>query len=169
MGRRLRGLARRANAMRHELAKFGAVGLTAYTVDSIALVIFRAIVHEPTIAKTLATVISTTVAFLGNRYWTWRDLPRSGLTRESTLFAVINVVGLGIQVGCLDLSHYGLGSIWPGPFHSLLADFASANLVGMVFATSFRFWAYRTYVFHAPTGAPTPEPPTSFPATQSSH
>jgi len=51
------------------------------------------------------------------------------------------VIGMVIALACLAISHYALG------LTSMLADNISANGVGLVLGTSFRFWSYRTFVF----------------------
>ncbi len=132
----------------HEVGKFGVVGVIAFAVD---LALFNVAVDsydvERLTAKTLSTVVAATVAFVGNRFWTWRHRERSGMAREYSLYFFFNAVGLGIALSCLAVSHYGLGSIWPSPFKSLLADNIAANLVGAALGTLFRFWSYRRFVF----------------------
>lgn len=131
-----------------ELGKFGIVGGIAFAVD---LLLFNIAIDvydlERLAAKTLSTVVAATVAFIGNRFWTWRHRERSGMAREYSLYFFFNTVGLGIALACLAISHYGLGSIWPGIFRTLLADNIAANLVGAALGTLFRFWAYRRFVF----------------------
>lgn len=139
-------LVKRFQSLVHELGKFGVVGVISYVVDTGTLKLLLSTHMNPLLAKTISTVISATVAFAGNRFWTWRHRPRSGLRREYTLYFLFNVVGLAIGLACLGASHYGLGSVWP-VFHSQLADIVSANVVGMAFGTMFRFWSYRRFVF----------------------
>lgn len=131
-----------------ELGKFGTVGAVAFIVDTL---LYTYLLHshglETLTAKTLSTVVSATVAFTGNRLWTWRHRERSGLAREYTLYFLFNVVGLVISLLILALSHYGLGSLWPGVFHSTLADLIAGSIVGTAFGTLFRFWSYRRFVF----------------------
>jgi putative flippase GtrA len=130
----------------HELGKFGTVGGTAFLID---LTIFNILLRmdiETLTAKTISTVIATTVAFVGNRFWTWRHRERRNLAREYTLFFALNAVGLGIGLACLAISHYGLGAVWP-VFTSRLADNVSGQLVGTALGTLFRFWSYRRFVF----------------------
>ena len=43
-------------------------------------------------------MVSATVAFLGNRFWTWRHRERSGIAREYSLYFLFNVVGLVIAL-----------------------------------------------------------------------
>jgi putative flippase GtrA len=137
----------------HELGKFGVVGLFAYLVDSGIFAFMLAQDSEPLFAKTVSTVVSATVAFFGNRFWTWRHRARSSLTREYLLYFGFNAAGLGIALATLGLSHYGLGAVFP-MFRDPVADFIAAQLIGNAFATVFRFWAYRRFVFIAPAPAP---------------
>lgn len=129
----------------HELGKFGIVGTVAYLVDT-ALFVVLVLTLESLTAKTIAAVIAATVAFAGNRFWTWRHRARSGLAREYLLYFTLNGVGLAMALAILWVSHYLLGSIWPA-LQTPLADVIAANVVGLVAGTSFRFWSYRRYVF----------------------
>jgi putative flippase GtrA len=140
----------RFEGLLREIGKFGTVGAVCYLVDITVFNILRVALGEPILPKIISTVIATTLAFVGNRFWTWRDRSRSGLTREYPLFFGVNLVGLGIGVACLWISHTWLGSYWP-VFASGLADNISANVVGMSLSTLFRFWAYRRFVFRAVT------------------
>ena len=140
--------------MRVEIMKFGTVGAITFCLDSAILYVVDVTFHEPIIAKIIAAVIAATAAFLGNRYWTWRHRPHTSLAREYGRYAVANGAGLGIQLACLGIAHYGLGAIWPEVFQTVLAHMISANVVGMAIATTFRFWTYRTFVFKA--AAPQP-------------
>jgi len=149
----LRRLVDRFRHLIHELGKFGVVGIIAYVVDTGILRVLLAADVNPLLAKTISTAISATVAFGGNRFWTWRHRERSGLHREYVLYFLFNVVGLGIGLACLGISHYALGHYWP-VLRTDLADVVSANVVGMFFGTVFRFWSYRRFVFRAPVIEP---------------
>ena len=114
-------------------------------------------------------MIAATIAFIGNRFWTWRHRERSGLRREYLLYFFFNAVGLGIGLACLGISHYGLGSIWPDVFQTQLADNIAAQIVGTAFGTLFRFWSYRRFVFIAPAIPPATlpaAPPVTAPVTE---
>lgn len=141
----------------HELGKFGIVGTGAYLVDT-ALFAVLLVVMESLTAKTVAAVIAATVAFVGNRFWTWRHRARSGLAREYLLYFSLNGVGLAISLVVLGFSHYVLGAVWP-VLQTPLADLVAANVIGLVAGTSFRFWSYRRFVFkaHAPVPEPSPD------------
>ncbi|MBA2694989.1 MAG: GtrA family protein [Actinobacteria bacterium] len=141
--------------LRHEVGKFGAVGLTAFAIDTAIynVLVFGipgagsagVMVEMPLRAKILATCIATVFSWLGNRYWTFRHRRRGRKTQEFVLFYVFNALGLLIALACLGFSRYVLD------LHSQLADNLSGNGVGLVLGTLFRFWAYRTFVF-AETG-----------------
>jgi len=134
--------------MLREVGKFGTVGGISFTID---LVIFNVLLQagvETLLAKTISTVIATTFAFAGNRFWTWRHRAHSNMARQYTMFFVLNAIGLGIGLACLAISHYALGAIWPA-LQSPLADNISGSLVGTAFGTLFRFWSYRRFVFPA--------------------
>ncbi len=137
----------------HELGKFGVVGAVAYLVDSVLLLVLDARGWEPLWAKTVATVAAATVAFVGNRFWTWRHRARTGFAREYGLFFLFNVIGLGIALACLAVTYHGLGALWPSVFRTTLAVLISANVVGLAAGTVFRFWSYRRFVFR-----PAPQP-----------
>ena len=124
-----------------ELMKFGVVGGFAFVVD---IGLFNLLLHateKPLTSKTISTVVATTVAYAGNRHWTFRRRERSGVRREYTLFFLLNGVGLLIALACLAVSHYLLD------FTGRLADNIAANGVGLALGTAFRFWSYRRWVF----------------------
>jgi len=124
-----------------ELMKFGVVGSVALVVD---IGVFNLVLHatdKPLTAKTVSTVLATTVAYVGNRNWTFRRRSKSTVRREYALFFLLNAVGLGIALSCLAISHYVLD------FTSRLADNIAANVIGLGLGTAFRFWSYRRWVF----------------------
>lgn len=145
----------RITGLIRELGKFGIVGGTAFTVD---LVLFNILLSgaglEPLTAKAASTAVATTIAFFGNRFWTWRDGAHTNMARQYTMFFVLNLIGLGIALACLAISHYGLGQIWP-QLQSPLADNIAGVGVGTALGTVFRFWSYRRFVFRV-TAAPAP-------------
>jgi hypothetical protein len=133
--------------MRRELGKFGAIGLAAYVIDLTIFNLLRfsggegPLFDKPLTAKVLSVLVATTFAYFGNRHWTFKDRTRSSFRREYALFFVFNGVGMVISLACLWISHYLLG------FESALADNISANVIGLVLGTVFRFWGYHNWVF----------------------
>ena len=136
-----------------ELGKFGIVGVLAFVVTDAGtnLLHFRA-GQGPLTANVIATVVAMAVSYAGNRYWTFRDRQRSGVRRESILFFLLNAVGLVIQLACLGLATYLLG------LHGKLS-YNVALVAGIVLATLFRYWSYRTWVWRAQPLAAPPQPP----------
>ncbi len=134
-----------------EMLKFGTVGAVAFVVD---VGLFNLLTsdlwpggadapldgHEK-IAKIVSASVATVVAWLGNRYWSFRHRRQSSRTREFATFVFMNGVAMVIAVLCLTLSHDVLG------FDSHLADNISGNVIGVGLGTLFRFWAYRRFVF----------------------
>jgi putative flippase GtrA len=158
------GLRARVRALFLEVGKFGTVGSIAFALDTLILNLLLLNGMETLVAKAISTALATSVAFFGNRYWTWRDQAHSHMARQYTMFFLLNAIGLGIAEGCLAISHYALGQIWP-VLQSQLADNISGQLIGTAAGTIFRFWSYRRFVFRAtatpvPPGAgPHPPPP----------
>ena len=97
-------------------------------------------------ATVIATVVTTTLAYFANRYWTYRHHTKTALRREYTLFFGFNLVGMVIQSGAVAIAKYG--------FHLNEADhklpIMVITLAAAGVATIFRFWAYRTFVFLRP-------------------
>ena len=133
--------------MRKELGKFGVIGLVAYIIDLTIFNVLRfaggegPLYDKPLTAKVVSVLAATTFAYFGNRHWTFKDRSRSSFRRQYTLFFVFNAVGMIISLSCLCVSHYLLG------FESALADNISANVIGLVLGTIFRFWGYHNWVF----------------------
>ena len=125
-----------------EALTFGVVGgintVINYAVFNIlALTIFLGGQLKATV---IATIVATITSYLMNRHWTYRDRPKSALRRETSLFFLFNATGLAIELGVLALAKYGFG------INGLLA-LNGAKTLGIVLATLFRFWSYRTFVF----------------------
>ncbi len=145
--RGLRALYDRFAHVIRELGKFGVVGAVCYVIDVTVFNLAEIKFGWPWFpALVLSTVVSASCAFVGNRYWTWRHSSRTTLHREYGLFFAFNLVGLAISAGLLTLSHDLLGQVWP-VLQTRWADNISGKVIGVGFASLFRFWAYRRYVF----------------------
>ncbi|MEJ5913408.1 GtrA family protein [Pseudokineococcus sp. 1T1Z-3] len=138
-----RGLRRRPRGVSEELARFLVVGGAGFVVDVGLFTLLRTglLDDRPLTAKVVSAAVATAVTWLGNRWWTWGHRSTGSTRRELVLFVVMNVVGMGIALVCLGVSHYVLG------LRSVVADNVAANGVGLVLGTAFRFVAYRTVVF----------------------
>ena len=140
------------SALLRQLLSFGLVGGVGLVVDVAVFNALRTTVFEPQlvhggpiIAKVISTSIAIVVNWIGNRYWTFRTErrteTRSAVVREGIEFAVVSLIGAGIALGCLWVSHYGFG------FTSVLDDNLATNVVGLALGTAFRFTLYRFWVF----------------------
>jgi putative flippase GtrA len=137
----LRALYTRFRVLIHEAAKFGTVGIIAFfiTIGGANALHYGAGLG-PLTSVSLATIVATVFAFLGNKLWAFRHRKGNHWGRESVLFFVFNGVGLLIQLGFVSVARYGLG----------LEDKLSynlANIVGIGAATIFRLYCYRRWVF----------------------
>ena len=130
-----------------EGVKFGVVGGVAFLVDTGLFNLLLHIGQEPVLgekpltAKVVSVAVATMVAWLGNRFWTFRRRRRAAVPRELFLFAVVNVGGLLLALLPLAVSRYVL------ELDSPIADNIAANVVGLGLGTVFRFVMYRTVVF----------------------
>jgi putative flippase GtrA len=97
--------------------------------------------HAPLPAKIIAIAVATVVTYFGNKWWTFGHKPAGNPLREYALYAVFNVIAIGLQLGCLGFSRYVLGLSSP------LSDNISGTLIGQIIAVVFRYWAYDKFVF----------------------
>ncbi|GII75469.1 hypothetical protein Sru01_04510 [Sphaerisporangium rufum] len=152
----IKSLYGRFAALLHELAKFGTVGAVAFVVDTGGTNLIRYGLHQgPLTSKTIATVVAATLAYLANRFWTWRHREQSGLAREYFLFFVLNGVGLLISLLIIGFVEYTLGLTDPVSYNISL-------IAGTALGTLFRFWSYKKWVF-LPPELPPVDPHTGLP------
>lgn len=131
----------------HELGKFAGVGAIAYAVDLALFNVAFYVWHWDALpAKTFSTAIAASIAFLGNRFWTWRDRPRASLHREYLWYFLFNAIGLGINLLWVGAYQWANG-IWPAVLDNPIALNLVANVIGVGTASMFRFYSYRTWVF----------------------
>ncbi len=139
-----RSLKDRLRTLAPEALSFGAIGAAntaLYMAITWALLPIGAVK-----ASVVATVITTSLAYLANRFWTYRHHARSALRREYTLFFGFNLVGMVIQSGAVTIGKYGFGLTEEND----AVLFMGVTVLGIAVATVFRFWAYRTFVFLKP-------------------
>jgi putative flippase GtrA len=139
-----RPLTERLRRLAPEALAFGVIG-AANTALYLAIT-YVALPIGAVKATVLATVITTTLAYVANRYWTYRHHTRSALQREYMLFFGFNLIGMIIQSGSVGIAKYGfhLNEV----DHKLVIMVTTVAAAGV--ATIFRFWAYRTFVFLKP-------------------
>ncbi|PRY12574.1 GtrA family protein [Kineococcus rhizosphaerae] len=126
-----------------EVVRFLVSGGIAYLAD---LLVFNVLLFAgvgSVWSKVVSSVVAIFIAFLGSRYYTWRDRRSEHPGREYAMFFLFSAIAAGLQLLCLAITHYGFG--WT----SVLADNVSGNVVGMAIAMVFRFYTFRTFVFPA--------------------
>lgn len=149
MVRLVRFLPHRLRALAPEAVAFGVIGLANL---GLYYVIFNALIFIGAVKSTvIATLVTTYLAYLANRHWTYKDRPRSALRREYTLFFAVNMGGLLIQSAGTGILKYGFDM---SEAHDRLA-FNIATTICICTATLFRFWTYRTFVFAGTPAAAT--------------
>lgn len=128
--------------MVHELAKYGTVGLTALAVNIVTTnLAWRVMPAAKLTDSIIGTGVGTVVAYLGNRFWTYKDCDSISRSREFFLFVFINAIGMLIETIPLTVSTFLLHL--DGTFASNMAKFGVGTSLGFVF----RLWTYRTWVF----------------------
>ena len=133
----------------HEIGKFGIVGICS-TIITFALQNAFYGHFGPTTSVVAANAIATCFAYVGNRYWAFRHRKTANMGRETVLFVFFNVVGMLIQAAFVDVNHYWL-------HHHDQLTFNIATVVGIIFATLFRLFCYRKFVFNQVPLAPVTE------------
>ena len=140
----VRGLYMRFRQIIHEFAKFGIIGVIGLAITNFGYALLHSHGVGPVTSTTIATIVATAVAYIGNRYWSFRHRERTSVPREGTIFFVLNGIGLLIQDAAVAFNAYVLHLE-----HHKLAEFVALN-TGIAIATVFRFWSYRRYVWAAP-------------------
>ena len=125
----------------HTIGKFGIVGIVS---TIITFAVQNALYGHvgPTTTVVVANAVATCFAFLGNRYWAFRHRKTANMGRETVLFVFFNVVGTLIQTAFVDFNHYVLHN------HDRIS-LNIATVVGIFFATLFRLFCYRKFVFNS--------------------
>jgi putative flippase GtrA len=135
----------------HELIKFAIVGATTFVIDSSIFYTLKLTVLEPkpVTAKVIAGIVAVIASYILNREWSFRD--RGGRERhhEALLFFGVSGVGVVLSMAPLWFSRYVLDLQTPSVSLAIenIADFLSAYLIGNLMQMTFRFWAFRRWVF----------------------
>jgi putative flippase GtrA len=102
----------------------------------------------PLAAKSLSTVTSAVIAFVGNRQWSFASGRGVELRHQVMRYVAVNASALVIALVPIAVAHSLLG------LDGVLQTNLAANVVGLAMATWFRFHAYRRWVFPPPERRP---------------
>jgi putative flippase GtrA len=142
------GLYSRLRPMLPELVKFCVIGGIGTVIDLGGAAVLHGRYHyEPLAAKAVSVTVATVFTYLGSRFWTFRHRENQKMHREAVLFFVLNLVGLLIAEAVIGFESYVL------KLHSTV-DYNIASVIGSGLGTIFRFYAYRKWVFLAPSQPP---------------
>ena len=137
----LRALYVRFRQLIHEFAKFGIIGVIGLVITNVGYALLHSHEVGPVTSATIATIVATIVAYIGNRYWSFAHRERTSVPREGLIFFLLNGIGLLIQDAVVAFNSYVLHQE-----HHKLAEFLALN-IGIAIATLFRFWSYRKFVW----------------------
>ncbi|HEY0935428.1 MAG TPA: GtrA family protein [Trebonia sp.] len=131
-----------------ELIKFCIVGGVGTVIDLGGAGLLHSRYHvEPLAAKAVSVTLATAFTYLGARFWTFKHRENQSVRREAVLFFALNVAGLVIAEAVIGLVTYVMG------LRGTL-DYNAASVIGTGLGTIFRFYAYRKWVFLAPSEQP---------------
>jgi putative flippase GtrA len=136
-----------------ELGAFGVVGSVAFVIDvGLFQLLYGYLDVGAVTSKTLATLVSMTVAFLGHRNWAFAHRDKTTVRRSVTLFTLVNLGTLVLGAVIIWFVRYPLGQE-----RLLIIQLANIGSIGL--NSVVRYLAYRRWVFPAFTGADAPVPP----------
>ena len=131
-----------------EMLKFGVVGAIGVAADvSSSNLLWKYTGLSHTVASIGGTCVATVTAYIGNRYWVFRDRPADARRREMAMFALISLIGLIIENSFVFVGDRVLG------FHSIAAANVAKFVLGLPVAGVFRFTTSHLFVFPESGGA----------------
>ncbi|WP_434056713.1 GtrA family protein [Amycolatopsis ponsaeliensis] len=134
-----------------ELLKFAVTGALCWVADTGVVYTLKLTVlgEKPLTARVIGVVVATLASYGLNREWSFRTRGGRPWRSELTLFLVCSAIGVALTVLPQAVSLYLLGIRVPrvGPATQALANFFTGQVLGVLLATGFRFWAFRRFVF----------------------
>lgn len=142
----------RAQLIRHqELMKFAVVGGLTWFVDtgvvySLKLTVLQ---DKPLTARALGVLIATIVSYVLNREWSFSS--RGGRQRhhEALLFFAVSALAIAVTLIPQAIALYVFDVRVPhvSAATQAVSNFVSGQILGVLLAMAFRFWAMRRFVF----------------------
>lgn len=133
-----------------EIIRFSAVNAVATIA---AILIFNALVHgvkgwfeapangQPLPSFLFAHSVGMFISYYGSRNYAFKHRHAAGPGGGLLNYVVINLASFVIPIFCLFLTRSVIG------WDSVYADNISGNVIGAFLGSTFRFWAFRRFVF----------------------
>ncbi|MEV4618118.1 GtrA family protein [Asanoa sp. NPDC049573] len=145
----------RDRVLRHrEVLKFLIVGGTCFLVTiavnyALKLTILS---DKPVTALTVATIVTTVLSYILNREWAFRTRGGRERRHEAALFFAVNAIAVGVNDVPLLIGRYVFDLRVPDVSLIVqeISDFGFGIVAGTLAAMTFRFWAYKKWVFPHP-------------------
>jgi putative flippase GtrA len=136
-------MGRTSRVLAKELSAFGVVGAVCFVLElALFQLLYAGLDIGAVTSKLGAAIISTTVAFLGHRFWSFSHRTHTRLRRDYVRFALVNVGTVLLSLAVVATVRYPLGQEG-----ALVLQ--AANAASIVLGTVVRFLAYRSWVFPA--------------------
>ncbi len=134
-----------------ELMKFAVVGAITWFVDTGVVYTLKLTVlqDKPLTARAFGVLIATIVSYILNREWSFNT--RGGRQRhhEAALFFAVSALAVGVTVIPQAVALYVFDIRVPHvtAFTQAVSNFITGQILGVLLAMAFRFWALRRFVF----------------------
>jgi putative flippase GtrA len=129
------------------LWRYGAGSLLAFVSSGVALFIcIQWLGFGATTSAVIAFLVGAIPNWVLNRRWAWQKTERHGIAAETTLYAVISLVSLGISVGVTKATAVGAAHL---PTHTIVKHLlvTGSYLLTTVALTGAKYLAYDRWVF----------------------
>jgi putative flippase GtrA len=130
-----------------ELVGFGVVGVVGYLTDALTINVLYGRVPS-VVASAAGVTLSTVVAYLGNKFWTFRKRDQRSTGTEAGLFLLVSAGGFLITVASVWFTVHVLG------YSGRVAVNVAQLIAGQALGTLLRFWACHALVFPEQRSAP---------------
>ena len=126
-------------------AKFCAVGMSGTVVDFGILTALKELVHMPTVpANTISFSTAMVNNFIWNYIWTFRDIRGKKISLVFIQFAVISIIGWGLNTLVVWSLEHPLDFLFTRPNTGYLAAKFVATVAVLIWNFSAnRFWTFR--------------------------
>lgn len=131
-----------------EVLQFLSVGGAAFVINSaVTWTLMHSIFEDGHgKAKVAAGIVATLFSWVANRLWTFKEKRTGNKWREAVEFAIVNAIGIGVELGCVLFSFYVLQLTSP------TASFISGTIIGTILGTIVRYFLYKFWVFSKSKG-----------------